>query len=145
MSLQHFRYYAKEDVLRLTRLRRFETKVGEQVQVSTGSDLATRLQSSAVDYVLFGIPENIGVKANSVQQAQRLPLPQINCINLDAHTDYRPEEGRHSGNAFRYAESDGFLQKYCVVGIHENYLPQNVWVDFVNNPFFDCLTYEDIF
>ncbi|HWJ26302.1 MAG TPA: arginase family protein, partial [Flavisolibacter sp.] len=76
---------------------------------------------------------------------QRIPLAQINCINLDAHTDYRPAEGRHSGNAFRYAEDDGFLQKYCVVGIHENYLPQNVWVDLVNNPFLDCITYEDIF
>ena len=54
-------------------------------------------------------------------------------------------EGRHSGNAFRYAEEDGYLQKYCIVGLHENYLPQNVWIDIVNNPFIDILTYEDIF
>lgn len=74
-----------------------------------------------------------------------IPLAQINCINLDAHSDYRPAEGRHSGNAFRYAEEDGYLQKYCVVGLHENYLPQNVWIDIVNNPFIDCITYEDIF
>jgi len=74
-----------------------------------------------------------------------IPLAQINCINLDAHADYRPMEGRHSGNSFRYADEDGYLQKYCVVGIHENYLPQNVWIDMVNNPFIDCITYEDIF
>jgi formiminoglutamase len=50
--------------------------------------------------------------AKGLQQAQQTPLPQINCINLDAHTPVTgPEEGRHSGNAFRYAESDGFLQK----------------------------------
>jgi formiminoglutamase len=54
-------------------------------------------------------------------------------------------EGRHSGNAFRYADEDGYLQKYCVIGLHENYLPQNVWVDIVNNPFIDCITFEDIF
>ncbi|HEY6953924.1 MAG TPA: arginase family protein, partial [Flavisolibacter sp.] len=76
---------------------------------------------------------------------QNIPLPQINCINLDAHTDFRPSEGRHSGNGFRYAEEDGFLQKYCVIGIHENYLPQNVWLDIVNNPFLDFISYEDIF
>jgi formiminoglutamase len=35
--------------------------------------------------------------------------------------------------------------KYCVVGIHENYIPQNVWMDIVNNPFIDCITFEDIF
>jgi len=54
-------------------------------------------------------------------------------------------EGRHSGNGFTYAEADGYLEKYCVVGLHENYLPQNVWMDMVNNPFIDCITYEDIF
>jgi formiminoglutamase len=83
--------------------------------------------------------------AKGLHAAQMIPLPQINCINLDAHTDYRPTEGRHSGNAFRYAEEDGFLLKYCAVGIHESYLPQNVWIDIVNNPFFDIITYEDIF
>jgi formiminoglutamase len=83
--------------------------------------------------------------AKGLHAAQQIPLPQINCINLDAHTDYRPAEGRHSGNGFRYAEDDGFLQKYCAIGVHENYLPQNVWIDIVNNPFFDIITYEDIF
>src|SRR6185369_608550 len=78
-------------------------------------------------------------------KAGAIPLAQINCINLDAHADYRPLEGRHSGNAFRYAEEDGYLQKYCVIALHENYLPQNVWVDMVNNVFMDCITYEDIF
>ncbi|HUQ97724.1 MAG TPA: formimidoylglutamase [Chitinophagaceae bacterium] len=249
MSLQHFRFYTKEDILSLTHLRRFETKIGERLQAATGSDLQSRLKSASAKYVIIGIPENIGVRANGgvggtatawlsflqaflnmqdndffqgnevlllghfdfsdmerlidekagndaekrdayrhavvtideeveklvkaivlagkfpiviggghnnayplikgtakgLQQAQQMPLLQINCINLDAHTDYRPEEGRHSGNAFRYAESDGFLQKYCVVGIHEGYLPQNVWIDVVNNPFTDCITYEDIF
>ncbi|MBW7953114.1 MAG: arginase family protein, partial [Chitinophagaceae bacterium] len=74
-----------------------------------------------------------------------IPLAQINAINLDAHTDYRPIEGRHSGNGFRYAEEDGYLEKYCIVGLHENYIQQNVWMDMVNNPFIDCITYEDIF
>jgi formiminoglutamase len=74
-----------------------------------------------------------------------IPLAQINAINLDAHSDYRPIEGRHSGNGFRYADEDGYLEKYCVIGIHENYLPQNVWVDIVNDPFLDVITYEDIF
>jgi formiminoglutamase len=83
--------------------------------------------------------------AKGLHQVQKIPLAQINCINLDAHTDFRPSEGRHSGNGFRYAEEDGFLQKYCVIGVHENYLPQNVWLDIVNNPFLDFISYEDIF
>jgi formiminoglutamase len=83
--------------------------------------------------------------AKGLYKAELLQLAQINCINLDAHTDYRPVEGRHSGNAFRYADEDGYLNKYCVIGIHENYLQQNVWIDLVNNPFTDFITYEDIF
>jgi formiminoglutamase len=249
MQIPHFKTYTKQDILSLVGLRRFETKVGERVQVlSTDTDAASLAQLSAA-YVVFGIPEDIGVQANygiagtstawlsflqsflniqsndfltgeniavighfdfgdiqylidrnahggeekveayrhavhvideeveslvkaivvagkipvaiggghnnaypmikgtakGLQQLQKIPLPQINCINLDAHTDYRPAEGRHSGNGFRYAEEDGFLQKYCVVGVHENYLPQNVWLDIVNNPFLDMITFEDIF
>ncbi|MBC7851131.1 MAG: arginase family protein, partial [Chitinophagaceae bacterium] len=83
--------------------------------------------------------------AKGLHKAGLIPLAQINAINLDAHTDFRPSEGRHSGNGFRYAEEDGYLLKYCVIGIHESYLPQNVWMDIVNNPFIDFITYEDIF
>lgn len=250
MPGKHFRLYTKNDLLVQTRLRKFETKLGERVQaLLAGRDVAEELKQLSARYVVFGIPENIGVKANKgiagtdsvwvpflqsflniqsndflsgddvavlghfdfseidrliesnahdkeerveayrhavntvdeevekfVKQivahnkfpiviggghnnayplikgaakglyaAQKIPLSQINCINLDAHADYRPTEGRHSGNAFRYAEEDGFLQKYCVVGLQENYLQQNVWLDIVNNPFMDCITFEDIF
>ncbi|MBC3846503.1 formimidoylglutamase [Winogradskyella echinorum] len=46
---------------------------------------------------------------------------KINVINFDAHTDFRPEEGRHSGNGFSYAFVEGFLKNYFVFGLHENY------------------------
>jgi formiminoglutamase len=246
----HFKFYDKEDVLSLTRIRRFETKLGERIRVINDKDhLEQSLKLSAAKYVLFGVPEDIGVKANygtggtdsvwvpfltsflniqsndfaggeeilllghfdfgdikylieqnahgheeridayrhavntiddeveslakhiatsgkipiaiggghnnayplikgtakGLYKAGLIPLAQINAINLDAHTDFRPSEGRHSGNGFRYAEEDGYLLKYCVVGVHENYLPQNVWIDIVNNPFIDFITYEDIF
>jgi formiminoglutamase len=248
--MQRFRFYTKEDVLTLTKIRRFETKLGERVQVLQNvQDAEASIKESTAKYVLLGIPEDLGIKANygtggadtawfpflnsflniqsndflsgeeilllghfdfsdvegviesnahsfdekvdayrhavqlldeDVEQiiklitsckkipiaiggghnnaypllrgaakglfkAELVQLAQLNCINLDAHTDYRPLEGRHSGNAFRYAEEDGYLQKYCVIGVHENYIPQNVWLDIVNNPFFDFITFEDIF
>ena len=247
--IPHLKIYSKEDILSLTHLRRFETKLGEQVHYISADNLEESINKSPAKFVVLGIPENLGVQANygvggtascwipflqaflnmqsndffsgedllvlghfdfgdleriidknafneeekiaalrhavttvddeveklikiitannkipivvggghnnaypiikgtakGLLQTQKVQLAQINCINLDAHTDYRPIEGRHSGNAFRYAEEDGYLQKYCVVGIHENYLPQNVWVDIVNNPFIDCITFEDIF
>jgi formiminoglutamase len=250
LTNNYFKLYNKQDVLSLTRIRRFETKLGERVQVIAGQQsVEEALQSSKAKFVIIGIPEDIGVKANygvggtdtawipfmssflniqsndfieggdilllghfdfsevsrlietnaydydekvyafrhAVNQVDEaveplikliiqsnkipiviggghnnayplikgaakalykkgdIPLASINCINLDAHADFRPLEGRHSGNAFSYAEEDGYLQKYCVIGIHENYLTQNIWMDVVNNPFIDFITYEDIF
>lgn len=248
--MKHFQLYNKEEILKLTKIRRFETKLGECVQVLR-NDISWEkaLEENKAKFVLFGIPEDIGVKANhgvggaetswqpflrsflniqsndfligdevlllghfefgdlheviennahdeeerinayrhavttidaavedlvkvitaqnkipiaiggghnnaypmlkgaakGLHKAGIIPLAQINCVNLDAHSDYRPAEGRHSGNGFRYAEEDGYVQKYCMIALHENYLPQNVWMDIVNNPFLDCITYEDIF
>lgn len=248
--MNYLKVYNKEDVLGLTKIRRFETKLGERIQVIRNPyQLEASLQQSSADYVLLGIPEDLGVKANggiggtdsawlsflhaflniqsndflegsnilllghfdfsaieqviesnaldadektaalrhavntvdaAVEQiihlitqnrkiplvvggghnnsypcikgaakgfykAGVIPIAQINAINLDAHADFRPMEGRHSGNGFSYAEADGYLEKYFVIGIHENYIPQNVWMDMVNNPFIDCITFEDIF
>ena len=248
--MSHFKFYNKHDVLSLTRIRRFETKLGERLQVLVDpAAFEASLQNSSAAFVLLGIPEDIGVKANMgiggadsawlsflqsflniqsndffegsnilllghfdfsdieklieqnahdfderlaayrhavntiddeveqlihiITQNKKIPiviggghnnsypcikgsakgfykagviqLAQINAVNLDAHADFRPMEGRHSGNGFSYAEADGYLEKYCVLGLHENYLPQNVWMDMVNNPFIDCITYEDIF
>ncbi len=248
--MHYFKFYNKQDILSVTKIRRFETKLGERVQViANPSTIEASLQASPANYIILGIPEDIGVKANggiggtdsawlaflkaflniqsndflegsnmmvlghfdfstiaelidqnafneeekmaayrhavntiddAVEQlihlitqnkkipiviggghnnaypcikgaakgfykAGVIPIAQINAINLDAHADFRPMEGRHSGNGFTYAEEDGYLEKYCVIGLHENYIPQNVWMDMVNNPFIDCITYEDIF
>ena len=51
----------------------------------------------------------------------------INAINFDAHTDFRILEGRHSGNGFSYAYEDGFLKKYFVFGLHENFVSKSVF------------------
>lgn len=51
----------------------------------------------------------------------------INTINFDAHTDFRALEGRHSGNGFSYALEEGFLNKYFIFGIHENYTSKAVF------------------
>ncbi|QEE50419.1 formimidoylglutamase [Flavobacterium alkalisoli] len=50
----------------------------------------------------------------------------VNAINFDAHTDFRQLEGRHSGNGFSYAMEEGFLKKYFIFGLHENYASKGV-------------------
>ncbi len=248
--MKHFKFYSKEDILSLTKVRRFETKLGERLQyLKADSEWPEVLQQSTAKYVVVGIPEDIGVKANygvggtdtawlsflssflnvrsndfltgenilllghfdfgdikfliennaynpdelidayrhainiideevenmmkviasckkipiiiggghnnvypiikgvskGLHKAEVTPLAQINCINLDAHADYTAAAGRHSGNGFKYAEEDGYLGKYCIVGLHENYVSQNVLMDIHNNPFIDYISYEEIF
>ena len=248
--MKHFKFYSKEDILSMTQVRRFETKMGERMQfIDPELDWPNVIQESSARFVLLGIPEDFGVKANygvggtdsawlsflnsflniqsndfltgentlllghfdfgdikfliennaynaeekidayrhalniideevedllkviasakkipiviggghnnaypvikgvakGLYKADVIPLSQINCINLDAHSDYSVAEGRHSGNGFRYAEEDGYLGKYCMVGLHENYIPQNILMDIHNNPFMDYISYEEIF
>ena len=50
----------------------------------------------------------------------------VNAINFDAHTDFRVLEGRHSGNGFSYAFEEGFLKRYFIFGLHENYTSKGV-------------------
>ncbi len=248
--MKHFKFYSKKDILSLTKVRRYETRLGERIQhLKEGADWPEGLQQSNAKYVLLGIPEDIGVKANlgtggadtnwipflseflniqsndfftgesilllghfdfgdmkylvenhaynpdemvdayrhavniideevesilkiiaaskkipiviggghnnsypiikgvskGLHKAEIIPLAQINCINLDAHTDYKSMEGRHSGNAFRYAEADGYMGKYSIIGLHENYISQNILMDIHANPFIQYCSYEDIF
>ena len=248
--MKHFKFYSKEDILSVTKIRRYETKIGERLQhIKSEADWAQQLEQSPAKYVLLGIPEDIGIKGNygiggadtnwlpflssflnmqsndfltgenilllghfdfgdlkfliennaygyeemieayrhainlvddeveniikviasckkipivigggqnnaypiikavskGLHKAGVIPLAQINVVNLDAHADFRTAEGRHSGNGFRYADDDGFLGKYCIVGLHENYVTQNVLMDIHHDPFIDYVSYEDVF
>lgn len=71
---------------------------------------------------------------------------KVNCLNIDAHSDLRPMEGRHSGNGFRYAFEEGYLNKYAVLGLHENYNSEVVF-NFIksNAERINISIYEDIF
>ncbi len=70
---------------------------------------------------------------------------KVNCMNLDAHADYRMMEGRHSGNPFHYARRKGYMDKYAVVGLHENYNSQHVMDVLASDRNVYFSTYEDIF
>lgn len=69
----------------------------------------------------------------------------VNAINIDAHSDFRQTEGRHSGNGFRYAYEQGFLKKYALLGLHEAYNQQMVVTELKSNPDFQVNFWEDIF
>jgi len=77
---------------------------------------------------------NIKGTAQGLLDCGKSEAAKINVINSDAHTDFRAMEGRHSGNGFSYAFHEGFLDKYAVVGLHENYNSQNVLEELRKHP-----------
>lgn len=246
--MQALQIYDQKKIDRLTRKRTGEIKLGELVAVLGSTDLSEGLKNSAALFVLLGIPEDIGVRANFgrsgadsawnpalsnilnlqhnsflngndllvlgeihcedlIEKAEKLSskIPQqlkqlrtivaeldvrvsfvieqicaagkipiviggghnnaygnikgaalglfhakktsqakLNCINSDAHADFRPMEGRHSGNGFRYAFEEGFLESYAIVGLHESFNSQEVLTTISNNSSIDFSTFESI-
>lgn len=69
----------------------------------------------------------------------------LSCINLDAHSDFRAMEGRHSGNGFRYAKAEGYLRRYAVIGLHENYNSAGILAELSADPDLHYSFFEAIF
>lgn len=130
---------------RIAVLRKLVQKIDEQVE----EIVKIICRQNKIPIIIGGGHNNaygaIKGAAKGLHAIEAIPLAQISAINLDAHTDYRMREGRHSGNAFRYADEDGYLNKYFVIGAHENYLQEYIVTDMSENPFTDFVTYEDIF
>ncbi|MBS1638213.1 MAG: formimidoylglutamase [Bacteroidetes bacterium] len=244
MNLENIILYTRHELNQATRKRNQETKIGEDVQlVKDSTHWEEELKISDARFVLLGIPEDIGVRANfgrggshtawkpalesflnqqsnhflkgtdilvlghirtedlmktseqftqrtqhdvdalrqlvaqldervsqvieKIIQTGKIPIviggghnnaygnikgasralnQKINVINCDPHTDFRPLEGRHSGNGFSYAFREQYLDRYSVFGMHEQYNTGQVLREFMANPqnlYFS--TYEDIF
>ncbi|QLE02976.1 formimidoylglutamase [Galbibacter sp. BG1] len=69
----------------------------------------------------------------------------INCLNVDAHSDFRKREGRHSGNGFSYAYHEGFLDNYFIFGLHENYTSKKVFKTLLKKENIHFNTFEELF
>lgn len=84
--------------------------------------------------------------ALGLRDAKKNAEALINVMNCDAHSDFRTGEGRHSGNGFRYAWTEGYLDKYAMVGLQENYTPQAVLEELLaNEEHFYVRSFDDMF
>ena len=112
------------------------------------SEMIQRIVSSQKTPIIVGGGHNNSypiIKGTALALSGSGDFKGINCVNLDAHIDYRLAEGRHSGNGFRYAKQEGYLMKYFALGIHENYTPKGILKDVNENIDVDFITFEDIF
>lgn len=222
------RIYSKEDILKLVNIRVGETKLGECVRVASSLE---DLNTSKARFVLLGIPEDIGVRANyglpgastawlpalkallntqsnqflsgselcvlghfefnafenatieelqqkvseidkvisaciiKIVSAGKVPIviggghnnaypiikglalakkQAIDVVNIDAHADLREPNGRHSGNSFSYALKEGFIAKYGIFGLHQNYNNEAILKEIQTNEKIRAIYFDDI-
>ena len=92
--------YSKKDIEHLTRKRTNEIKIGEDVTILKSENMwEDELINSSCKYVLLGIPEDVGVKANYGRGG--------------AHTAWKP-----ALDSFLSQQSNAFLngKDICVLG-----------------------------
>ncbi|THD67786.1 arginase [Robertkochia marina] len=233
--------YDRKKIASLTKTRAGETKFGEKVRwIEPEGDLLEQLAATKAAYVLFGIPEDVGVIGNhgvagakhawhtgltallniqsnkivkgskvlvlghldtselmntleglsgndlikqsrkcaesldkevtdlvrKIVTAGKVPIiiggghnnsygnikgcslakgVPVNALNIDAHTDFRQRNSRHSGNGFSWAYYEGFLNRYFMYGIHENYTSKKIFEALEDKERIRFTTFEDLF
>lgn len=138
LNIQSNKYTKAKDVLILGHL-----DFSEETEQCSKLDISVKKDLKKVRDIVSGIDTHVTYLVNQIVSAGKKPIiiggghnnaygnikgtalalnSPINVINFDAHSDFRPEEGRHSGNGFSYAFAEGFLNKYFIFGLHENYI-----------------------
>lgn len=138
----------EEELLELSKLN--QTKINDVIRArklvesidKEVSDLVGKIVNAGKIPIIIGGGHN-NAYGNIKGTSLALKHP-INAINFDAHTDFRKQEGRHSGNGFSYAFEEGFLGKYFIFGLHENYTSQNILDRLNSDPAIAYNSYEAI-
>lgn len=99
-------------------------KLVEKIDVEVSHIIHQICSTGKIPIIIGGGHNNAYGNIKGLALAKGKP---VNAINFDAHTDFRILEGRHSGNGFSYAYEDGFLKKYFVFGLHENFVSKSVF------------------
>ena len=99
------------------------SKLVEKIDKDVSHIICNIIQAGKTPIIIGGGHNNSYGNIKGTALAKGKP---INAINFDAHSDFRILEGRHSGNGFSYAYEEGFLKKYFVFGLHENYTSKSV-------------------
>lgn len=123
----------------LDQLRQLVTSIDERVAEVIGIIVG----AGKIPIIIGGGHNNA---YGNIKGAAKALSKKISAINCDPHTDFRPLEGRHSGNGFSYAFHERLLDRYAVFCMHEQYNTGSVLREFCEQPArLYCSTYEDVF
>ena len=126
----------REDI---SELRKFVSEIDERVSLI----ISKIISFGKIPIIVGGGHNNAfgNIKGASIALGKK-----VSAINCDAHLDFRPLEGRHSGNGFSYAFENNYLNKYSVLGMHEQYNSSYAIEKFkINSNRLFYHTYESVF
>jgi formiminoglutamase len=118
-------------------LRKQVEKMDEEVS----SKIHEIVSAGRIPIVIGGGHNN--AYGNIKGSSQALGMP-VSVINFDAHADFRKLEGRHSGNGFSYAASEGYLGQYSVFGLQKSYVTEYMLQEFAANPKIQIQYFDDL-
>jgi len=102
----------------------------EQIDREVSLKIYEIVSAGRIPIVIGGGHNNAYAHLRGTSQALGMP---VSVINFDAHADFRKPEGRHSGNGFSYAMSEGYLGQYSVFGLQKCYINEYMLHEFETN------------
>ena len=120
-------------------------KLVEKIDEKVASVVESIVLSGKIPIIIGGGHNNSYGNIKGTSSALK---KSISCINIDAHTDFRQLEHRHSGNGFSYAFHQKYLNRYFIIGLHKNYTPATVFTEleqkkeFIGYNLFETITVE---
>lgn len=113
----------------------------EQIDEIVSATVKEIISAGKIPIIIGGGHNN--AYGNLAGSSRALGTP-VNVLNIDAHTDLRRLEHRHSGNGFSYARKNKHLKKYAVFGLHQNYTPQYIFEEIDGSPDLEYFLFDDL-
>lgn len=113
----------------------------EQIDAEVSRKIHETVSAGRIPVVIGGGHNNAYGNLKGTSQALGMP---VSVINLDAHADFRKLEGRHSGNGFSYAMSEGYLGQYSVFGLQKSYVPEYMLQEFATRGEIQVQYFDDL-
>lgn len=139
LNMQHNEFLRGEDILLLGHIKTDDLSVqyesldtqdfealGElvtEVDNRLTPVIQTLILNNIIPIVIGGGHNNAYGCLKGASQALQHP---IQALNIDPHADFRLDDWRHSGNGFRFAFEEGYLEKYFIWGLHQEYNNQTM-------------------
>lgn len=82
--MKHLKLMTSSDLRKITKLRKGEVKFGEKINIPTLDNLEENIKNSNASYILFGIEEDFGVRANGGVEGTRFTWEKFiaNFVNI---------------------------------------------------------------